>query len=310
MSKLDELRWKKFDVLDQGHVCLVDVMGDDHAICEAARVSYGAGTRSVSDDRTLIRYLMRNWHTSPFEMAELKFVVQMPIDVARQWVRHRTASINEYSTRYSEAIDAMRATPSDGWRFQSTTNKQGSGSLVDRFPDDFHPADLVEENGVQVHIDGGVTAGEWLTEAERRFHRRARDLYDERLRFGVAREQARKDLPLSNYTRWVWKIDLHNLLHFLRLRMDGHAQREIREYATIIGREIVGPLFPAVWEAFCDYRLNAMSLSALDIEAIRNAMGRSGMQDVDEGVAFAHIANKRERDECRAKLARLGILGE
>jgi thymidylate synthase (FAD) len=196
----------------------------------------------------------------------------------------------------------MMATPPDGWRLQSTTNRQGSGGTVERFPDNFHPDDIVEEGGVQYHVDGVRTAGEWLPNAERRFQRRAREVYEERLRFGVAREQARLDLPMSVYIKVVWKIDLHNLLHFLALRMDAHAQQEICAYAEVIGREIVAPLFPLTWEAFCQYRLEAITLTALDIEAIRRRetlVSYDEADPTDQRVVFGHIENGRERDECR-----------
>ena len=207
---LSDLRWQKFSVLDDGFVCLVDVMGDDGSIVQAARVSYGAGTKKVSDDRTLIRYLMRHRHSTPFEMAEIKLLVRVPMDCWRQWIRHRTANVNEYSTRYSLAIDAAQTTPPGEWRTQSESNRQGSEGFLD------------EELGAA------------LTESEREFQDSARKLYEQRIEQGVAREQARKDLPLATYTEAYWKIDLHNLLHFLALRMDPHAQLEIRDYE--IGR--------------------------------------------------------------------------
>src|SRR5215471_11981170 len=215
-SIADELRWKKFPVLDDGFVCLVDVMGDDQSVVQAARVSYGEGTRKVSDDRGLIRYLMRHRHSTPFEMAEVKFLVRVPMDCWRQWIRHRTASVNEYSTRYSVAIDSTQATLPGEWRTQAEQNRQGSGLPL---PDD---------------------VGKQLTEDEHHFQVTARQVYQKRLEAGVAREQARKDLPLSTYTEAYWKIDLHNLLHFLALRMDSHAQDEIRRYTNIIGHQIVG----------------------------------------------------------------------
>ncbi len=289
LGVVEQLRWKKFPVLDQGFVCLVDVMGDDSAIVQAARVSYGQGTRSVSDDRTLIRYLMRHRHTTPFEMAELKFLVRVPMDCWRQWIRHRTASVNEYSTRYSIAIDAAQKTPPDGWRRQSSANRQGS----------------------QGYLDPEV--GRLLSQEEEDLHRKARSVYEKRLQAGVAREQARKDLPLATYTEAYWKIDLHNLLHFLELRMDPAAQWEIRQYALTIGHEIVRPLFPLVWEAFEDYRLAAVTLSRLDQEVIRNLAqaGRLPAHEEDFWKAqhpqWAQQARCRERDECREKLRRLGL---
>src|SRR5262249_19085844 len=184
----DELRWKKFPVLDDGFVTLVDVMGDDQSVVQAARVSYGEGTRKVSDDRGLIRYLMRHRHTTPFEMAEIKLLVRVPMDCWRQWIRHRTANVNEYSTRYSLAIDATQPTPPHQWRSQAASNRQGSGEPL------------------------GEQVGSALSREEVDFQTAARKLYEVRIAAGVAREQARKDLPLSTYTEAYWKIDLHNLL--------------------------------------------------------------------------------------------------
>ena len=259
---LEELRWQKFPVLDDGFVCLVDAMGDDQAIVQAARVSYGQGTRQVSDDRTLIRYLLRHRHTTPFEMAEVKLLVRVPMDCWRQWIRHRMASVNEYSTRYSIAIDATQATPADGWRTQSTTNAQGSGGLLD------------------------PQTGAELSQAEARLQSQARQIYQRRLELGVAREQARKDLPLSTYTEAYWKMDLNNLLHFLHLRMDEHAQFEIRQYATTIGRQIVQPLFPLVWEAYVDYFQHAMQLSRLD-QGVIGRLAAAGQIPADEAAFLA-----------------------
>jgi thymidylate synthase (FAD) len=289
-----ELRWKKFPVLDDGFVCLVDCMGDDAAVVQAARVSYGEGTKRVSDDRTLIRYLMRHRHTTPLEMVEVKFLVRVPMDCWRQWIRHRTASVNEYSTRYSVAIDSMQSTPIDHWRTQAEQNRQGSGAPVD------------------------PEVGRILSAEEHHFHVTARHLYQKRLEAGVAREQARKDLPLSTYTEAYWKIDLHNLLHFLALRMDTHAQQEIRDYARTLGEQIVRPLFPIVWEAFCDYRLGAMSLSRLEIAVIERLAARprpagSAYWSEEDFIAvedesWRGLGRSRERDECRAKLQTLGLL--
>jgi thymidylate synthase (FAD) len=292
---LAQLRWKKFPVLDDGFVCLVDVMGDDGSVVQAARVSYGEGTKRVSDDRTLIRYLMRHRHTTPFEMAEIKLLVRVPMDCWRQWIRHRTASVNEYSTRYSIAIDSAQTTPVDQWRGQAETNRQGSGELL--------PSEL----------------GEKLSEEERRLQDECRRVYQERLARGVAREQARKDLPLATYTEAYWKVDLHNLLNFLVLRMDAHAQLEIRDYATTIGEQIVAPLFPTVWEAFCDYRRESMELTRLDIGVIQRLMGaakETGKAPPFDQAAFLAVQDEswkgltrcRERDECEAKLRRLGLL--
>jgi thymidylate synthase (FAD) len=293
-EQIELLRWKKFPVLDDGYVCLVDAMGDDQAVVQAARVSYGEGTRKVSDDRGLIRYLLRHRHTTPFEMAELKFLVRVPMDCWRQWIRHRTANVNEYSTRYSLAIDAAQKTPTDQWRTQAASNRQGSEGLLD------------EEVGAH------------LSASEATFHEQARQLYQQRIELGVAREQARKDLPLATYTEAYWKVDLHNLLHFLALRMDTHAQLEIRQYAGTLGEQIVKPLFPLAWEAFVDYRLEGMFLSRLDREVIVRLMRRlansqrSAAQEEDflaaQDASWAQLERCRERDECRGKLVALGIL--
>ncbi len=292
---IEELRWKKFPVLNDGFVCLVDVMGDDYSIVQAARVSYGTGTQKVSDDRTLIRYLMRHRHSTPFEMAEIKFLVRVPMDCWRQWIRHRTASVNEYSTRYSLAIDAAQTTLPGEWRTQTSSNRQGSDLPL--------PEDI----------------GKAFTQSEQELQEQARNVYQARIDAGIAREQARKDLPLSTYTEAYWKIDLHNLLHFLSLRMDAHAQQEIRDYASTMGEEIVGPLFPLVWEAFEDYRLGGLFLSRLDQEVITRLMAagsRLGLVPPFEDGLFLESQHEswkslkrcRERDECRAKLTRLGIL--
>jgi thymidylate synthase (FAD) len=293
---VDELRWKKFPVLDDGFVCLVDVMGDDGSVVQAARVSYGAGTKRVSDDRTLIRYLMRHRHTTPFEMAEIKLLVRVPMDCWRQWIRHRMASVNEYSTRYSIAIDSTQTTPPDQWRSQAENNRQGSGEH------------LPPETGAE------------LSAAERQLQEESRRTYQERLERGVAREQARKDLPLSTYTEAYWKIDLHNLLNFLSLRMDEHAQKEIRDYAYTIGQQIVAPLFPTVWQAFLDYRRGSTELTRLDAGVIARLMGAAHaahksppFDEADflaaQDESWKSLTRSRERDECREKLRKLSILG-
>ncbi|MBQ2789271.1 MAG: FAD-dependent thymidylate synthase [Thermoguttaceae bacterium] len=289
-AALEELRWQKFPVLNDGFVALVDAMGDDAAIAQAARVSYGAGTRSVSDDRQLIRYLARHRHTTPFEMAEIKILVRVPMDVWRQWIRHRSASVNEYSTRYSVAIDSANATAPDAWRRQATTNRQGSEGAFD------------------------AEIGAELTASEAAFQRSARELYERRVELGVAREQARKDLPLSTYTEAYWKIDLHNLFHFLSLRMEKHAQLEIREYATTIGEKIVRPLFPIAYDAFVDYNLGAQTLSRLEQETIARLAATkplpASVADFLEcgDPSWQGLERCRERDEALEKLTRLGLV--
>lgn len=228
-------------------------------------------------------------------MAELKFLVRVPMDCWRQWIRHRTANVNEYSTRYSVAIDSAQATPPDQWRTQASTNRQGSEGFLSR------------EIGAE------------LSQAEMQLQRKIREEYQRRIEIGVAREQARKDLPLSTYTEAYWKIDLHNLLHFLALRMDSHAQTEIRQYATVIGTELVKPLFPDVWAAFVDYRLQGMILSRQEVEVIRRLILRLGHERRDAGgwviteQEFLEAQHRggvmpkkcRERDECWQKMALL-----
>lgn len=290
VAALDEILGRAFPVLDDGFVRLVDYMGDDAAIVQAARVSYGAGTKHVSDDRGLIRYLMRHRHTTPFEMCELKLHVRVPMDAWRQWIRHRTASVNETSTRYSIAIDAAQRTLPHAWRKQAESNRQGSSGVLD------------------------AGAGAAFTKQEEELQQHARAVYQERLAAGIAREQARKDLPLSTYTEAYWKIDLHNLLHFLSLRLEAHAQLEIRSYAETIGREIVARWVPLAWEAFVDYRLSALSLSRLESEILAALGAGEPARAVELATAAGWLARgdggglkrHREREECEEKLERLG----
>jgi thymidylate synthase (FAD) len=309
-------RGSKWSVLDDGFIQFVDYMGDESDICQAARVSYGKGTKSISDDINLIRYLMRHLHTSPFEQCEIKLYVRMPLDVMRQWVRHRTMSMNEYSTRYSEAIDSQQKTDPDKWRLQSGANKQGSSGFLTEWP--LPGPEMPDES-----------PGKYLSQSESDLIGYSRLIYEERLKFGVAREQARKDLPLSTYTEAFIKFDLHNLLHFLRLRMDSHAQLEIRSYANIIGEQIVSQLWPITWEAFQDYWLQALSLTRLDCEIIstlnnkifsnEESVARAVQEATNLGwLKYNHptqtrltgwysLIKSREREECEAKLTRLGI---
>jgi thymidylate synthase (FAD) len=244
----DKLLGKRFPVLDDGFVYLVDYMGTDASVVQAARVSYGKGTKSLRTDQLLIDYLMRHGHTSPFEMCEIKLHVRVPMDCWRQWIRHRTASVNEYSTRYSVAIDAAHGTAPDQWRLQGTNNRQGSEGLLD------------------------PEAGAELSREEAELQRRAREVYERRLELGVAREQARKDLPLSTYTEAYWKIDLHNLFHFLALRLGEDAQWEIRQYAKAIA-EITKTIWPMCWSAFERHRLRGASFSSAELDLIRSRIG-------------------------------------
>ena len=238
-------------VLDHGFVRVIDYMGDDAAICQAARVSYGRGTKSVQNDEGLIRYLMRHWHSTPFEMCEIKLHVKLPVFVARQWIRHRTANVNEYSARYSILDREFYIPAPDALNAQSVVNNQGRGAAL---------------------------SGE---EAERvlRYLRddamRCYDHYEEMIgqdgQQGLARELARMNLPANIYTQWYWKTDLHNLLHFLRLRADKHAQYEIRVYADTICN-IVADWVPAAYRAFADYRMGGATLSATAIDCVRRML--------------------------------------
>jgi len=244
VEALDEILGIPFKVLDDGFVRVVDYLGSDESIVQAARVSYGKGTKQISQDRGLIRYLLRHRHTTPFEMCEIKLHIRIPMDAWRQWIRHRTANVNEYSTRYSLAIESAQTTSPEQWRMQASDNKQGSSGFFD------------------------LEKGKEMSDDERFLHEKSREIYDKRVAQGVAREQARKDLPLSTYTEAYWKIDLHNLLHFLELRMEKNAQLEIREYANIIGREIVKRWAPIAWEAFEEYALNSKEFSGFELELL------------------------------------------
>lgn len=286
---LEKLLGDAIPVLDDGFIRPVDYMGSDNSIVQAARVSYGAGTKKTREDRGLIRYLMRHKHTTPFEMCVIKFHVRVPMDCWRQWIRHRTASVNEYSTRYSIAINAAQQTKEHAWRRQSESNKQGGSDYI------------------------SPEIGKILSESEHRVQSSSREVYEERLNQGVAREQARKDLPLSTYTEAFWTIDLHNLFHFLELRMAPSAQSEIREYAIAIGERIVSAWCPIAWEAFAQYRLGSVNLSRAEVSLI-NAIGSGHFDEaVRLSKSFGWISpngklrKSRERQETEEKLERLGL---
>lgn len=290
VKELDDIIGHPFPVLDDGFIRVIDYMGSDSAIVQAARVSYGEGTKKMSKDRELIRYLLRHHHTSPFEMCEIKLHVRVPMDTWRQWIRHRTANVNEYSTRYSIAINAAQQTEPDAWRLQAKSNRQGSAGLIDK------------------------SIGEKLSAEERALHEKARETYQTRIDAGIAREQARKDLPLSTYTEAYWKIDLNNLLRFLQLRMEAHAQLEIRQYAEIIGSEIVGRWCPLVWEAFLDYSMNSQAFSVIDQQILNCIVTRQP----DEAIAIADqkgwlprkdgkLKFNLERYEFEQKIEKMGL---
>lgn len=279
----------KFPVLDHGHVILLDYMGGDDAVVQSARTSYGEGTKSVSDDRSLIRYLLRKRHSTPFESCALKFHVKLPIFVERQWARHRTANWNEVSARYSILPEEYYVPKLDAVCEQSSANKQGRGET------------MAEE-----------AAAEFIAQS-RGSCVQAFDVYREALNKGTARELARIALPVATYTEKVWGQNLHNLLHFLGLRLDAHAQWEIRQYADVIGR-IVADIFPATWEAFTDFRLESVSLSRLD-RVMLEMIVLDGKVPVSAArfhelqlQEWRNLKRCSERDECLAKLIKLKLV--
>ena len=251
-------------VLDHGFVRVIDYMGDDSAIVQAARVSYGAGTKHVSNDEGLIRYLMRHWHSTPFEMCEVKFHVKLPVFVARQWIRHRTANVNEYSARYSILDREFYIPAPEHLAAQSTVNNQGRGAVLEG-EETARVLDMLKS-------DAG----------------RAYDNYEAMLsqdgQQGLARELARMNLPANVYTQWYWKVDLHNLFHFLRLRADAHAQYEIRVYADLMCK-LVADWVPIAFGAFEDYRMGGVSLSAKGIEVLRRRLAGEAVTQETSGMS-------------------------
>lgn len=296
--------------LDYGHVILVDYMGGDKAIVDAARVSYQSGTKAVSDDRNLIRFLMRHRHTTPFEMVELKFRTKMPIFVARQWIRHRTANVNEESARYSILKEEFYMPLLEDVAEQSKTNRQGRGDIVDpgqaqRF------IDILLEDSIRQydHYQSALNEDFEDTNDGRKYTGKPKDSTKPM----ISRELARIGLTLNTYTSWYWKIDLHNLYHFLGLRMDSRAQKEIRVYADTIA-EIAKKVAPYSYEAFEDYVLNAVTFSSLEIKfmenhgmleaytIIKNKLNSQLKGGVDlEGVSFS----RRELAEYKDKLEKI-----
>jgi thymidylate synthase (FAD) len=244
VPEADALIGLRRSVLSHGFVALVDYMGNDAAIVQAARVSYGQGTKTVRDDRGLIRYLMRHRHTTPFEMVEYKFLVRLPIYVARQWIRHRASSVNEYSARYSVVPDEFDLPDADEVRRQSTRNKQGRGEAL--------------PTGVVSQFRGDLE----------RVASDAYRSYTAALEAGVARETARLILPDAFYTQWYWKTNLHNLFHFLSLRLDAHAQEEIRLFAAEVDR-IARVVAPIAFEAFDEFQIGSVSLGRREQRAVR-----------------------------------------
>lgn len=260
VPELEKILQREFKILDHGFIRVIDYMGDDSAIVQAARVSYGSGTKQVREDIGLINYLLRNSHTTPFEMCEIKFHIKAPYFVARQWIRHRTANVNEYSARYSIVDQDYYLPNSDEISFQSSNNKQGRGEQVD---EDFSDSvrEIIKNTSDQQY-----------------------EHYNKMLESGLAREVARIILPLNYYTEFYWKIDLHNLMHFLRLRADPHAQYEIRLYALQM-IEILKLWVPYTYQAFQDYKVNSKNFSEKMIAVVKRMICDEEVSQENSGLS-------------------------
>ena len=285
VAALEEILYQPIAVLDHGFVRVIDYMGDDAAIVQAARVSYGRGTRRVSEDRGLINYLMRHRHTTPFEMCEIKYHVKLPIFVARQWIRHRTANVNEYSARYSILDNEFYIPMPEHLAAQATTNRQGRGDVLEGEAAR-RVLDLLREDSERAYA--GYAA--MLNEDE------AGAPIDPAWP-GLARELARMNLSLNFYTQWYWKIDLYNLMHFLGLRADPHAQYEIRAYAEAM-LATMQRWVPSAHAAFLEYRMNAASISATGLKVIQRLLAGEPVDQAASGLS------PREWRELMATLGR------
>ncbi|OUJ14917.1 FAD-dependent thymidylate synthase [Acetobacter sp. DsW_063] len=272
---LEEKLFTAIPVLDHGFIRVIDYMGDDSAVVQAARVSYGRGTKKVSEDSGLIRYLMRHRHSTPFEMCEIKFHIKLPIFIARQWIRHRTANVNEYSARYSILDNEFYLPAPEHMAAQSASNRQGRGDTLDA------------ETAQQVM--------ELLRDDAARCYRTYEHLLDTDEGPGLARELARMNLTLNAYTQWYWKVDLHNLMHFLSLRIDPHAQYEIRAYAEAM-LDILRAWVPVTAEAFQDYRVGAFTFSASMLAVLRRMLTGEAVTQPESGLS------KREWEEFQAAI--------
>ncbi len=282
---LEEILFEPLEVLDHGFVRVIDYMGDDAAVVQAARVSYGKGTKQVREDSGLIRYLMRHWHSTPFEMCEIKYHVKLPIFVARQWIRHRTANVNEYSARYSILDREFYLPAPQDLAVQSSQNRQGRGAALEGAEAD-RVLGLLREDAEKCYGDYA-----WMLNEDE-----SGTVVDEG-RSGLARELARMNLTLNTYTQWYWKTDLHNLMHFLRLRADAHAQYEIRVYADIM-LDTLKRWVPLTCEAFHDYRMGAAHISATGLEVVRRLLAGEAVIQADSGLS------KREWRELMETLGR------
>jgi len=261
---IEQHLYSAIPVLDHGFVRVIDYMGDDAAICQAARVSYGKGTKSVQNDEGLIRYLMRHWHSTPFEMCEIKLHVKLPVFVARQWIRHRTANVNEYSARYSILDREFYIPAPEALAAQSVVNNQGRGAALSG--------------------DEAERVLRYLRDDAMRAYDHYEEMISQEGQQGLARELARMNLPANIYTQWYWKVDLHNLLHFLRLRADAHAQYEIRVYADAICR-VVADWVPFAYKAFEDYRMGGATLSATALGCVRRMLAGEDVRQDNSGMS-------------------------
>ncbi len=270
---LEALLYEALPVLDHGFVRVIDYMGDDSAVVQAARVSYGTGTRKVREDTGLIRYLLRHRHTTPFEMCEIKFHVKLPIFVARQWIRHRTANVNEYSARYSILDNEFYLPAPEHLAAQSTANRQGRGKVLEG-AEAARVLDVLRDDAERAHAH----YVEMLNEDDD-----GEGIDDSRT--GLARELARMNLSLGFYTQWYWKTDLHNLLHFLSLRADNHAQYEIRAYADVMLEKVLKAWVPATYAAFMDYAYGAVSLSAPALVVVKRLLAGEAVEQADSGLS-------------------------
>jgi thymidylate synthase (FAD) len=275
---LEEILYEPLPVLDHGFVRVIDYMGDDNAVVQAARVSYGKGTKKMTEDAGLIRYLMRHWHSTPFEMCEIKFHVKLPIFVARQWIRHRTANVNEYSARYSIMDKEFYLPQRDQLAVQSTQNRQGRGQTLND-KEAARVMQLLKQDSESVYDH----YKEMLNEDEQG------NVIDAG-REGFARELARMNLTLNYYTQWYWKVDLHNLMHFLRLRADAHAQYEIRVYADAMV-DVLSRWCPHTFEAFKEYRMGGAQISTTGLAIVQRMLKGEKVQQAESGLG------KREWNE-------------
>ena len=282
--ELEKILYEPIPVLDHGFVRVVDYMGDDAAIVQAARVSYGKGTKQVSQDKGLIHYLMRHWHTTPFEMCEIKFHIKLPIFIARQWIRHRTANVNEYSARYSIMDKEFYIPAAEQLAPQSKINNQGRGAATLSAAESARVLEILKGDSEMVYRHYQELMGQ---ESE--------TLAGENDRQGIARELARMNLTLNYYTQWYWKIDLHNLMHFLRLRADSHAQYEIRAYAHVMC-EVMKKWVPLAYGAFEEYRLGAANISKTGLVVVKRMLAGEQVTLETSGLT------KREWDELMEKL--------